>query len=316
MFVKREKTETDRLRKKKRTLIGKNIQDKFKNQLSETLKKLARLDAFDKYFDKTLKNEYQRVIEDHQDLIQTTSNESKLDDLILCDEDIVQLLDDMTHNVNQGTYDERLRNVLSFLKDFQNTSYIRVESFYEGSSSKFSDQLSGITKDIQYKLSKMTHQVKSLNQEMKVLEADNIQKVKSLEDLNKQTIEYKELTRLIQDQHETIEMHNNTVNVLRKSMRSFRLLSQLFSQLSLLDDYYQYLKEDGYIRKLVKKLYRKPESLDVLDNTVDLVEAIQTIKEEIMEVEAVVKPSKKMLFDDVDEDADEAIINKYKEMAQ
>ena len=316
MFVRRDVTETDRLRKKKRVLKGRSVQDKFKDIVQKNLELLSKIDAFNKYFDTDLKVLFTQVQEDLGRLTQTTSNEKILDSMILCGEDLDQLLDDMTHSRSMGTYDKRLNNALKFMGNFNRVAYQRDIQFYETSSSKFSDQLTAVTKDIQYKQSKMTYQVRELADEISVLEKENIRLVQSLQEIHKESFEYKEVTSKVQDYHNTIEMHQNTIKLLRKTMSAFQLLGGLFSQLSIMDEYVQHLKEDGYIRKLVKRLYRRPEELDVLDNTADLTTAIQQIKEEITDVEAIVKPAKKMVFDDIPDDVDDALIEKYKAMGQ
>ena len=316
MFVRRDITEADRLRKKKRVLKGRSVADKFKDILQQNLSLLTKIEAFDRFFDQSLKPAFKQIQENLGRLNQTTSNEQILESMILCHEDLDQLLDDMTHSRSVGTYDKRLKNALDFIANFNRVAYQRDIQFYEESSSKFSDQLTAITKDIQYKQSKMAYQVRELANEIAVLEKENIQLVKSLEDVHKQSFQYKEITSKVQDYHNTIEMNENTVKLLRKSMSAFQLLSGLFSQLTVMDEYVQYLKEDGYIRKLVKRLYRRPEQLDLLDNTADLTEAIQKIKEEVTEVEAIVKPAKKMIFEDIPDDVDESLIEKYKSMGQ
>ncbi len=316
MFVRREVSEADRLRKKIRVLKGKTTADKFKGLLDDVIKKLDQIEAFDRYFESSLKDLYHRVKEDHQDLLQTTSSEKVLTSLILCEEDVDQLLDDMTHTTNQGTYDKRLENILVFLKDFQNVAYERNIVFYEDTGSKFNDQLSGIAKDIQYKISKMTYQMRQLTDEIKTLEKENIKLVQSLDAISKESFEYKDVTHRVQDYHTQIENNENSIKLMRSTMNGFRMMSSLFQQLSMLDEYIHYLKDDGYIRKLVKRLYRKPQELDLLDNTADLVQAVNNIKEEILEVESVVKPAKKMIFDDLADDADASVIEKYKAMAK
>lgn len=316
MFVRREPSEKDRLRKKIRILDGKSTSDKFQALMKTVLVKLNQIEAFDRYFNKELSSLFKRIQEDHTDLLQTTSSEKILESLVLCEEDVDQLLDDMTHTLAQGTYDKRLENILRFLKDFQNVTYERNIVFYEDTGSKFSDQLLGISKDIQYKLSKMTYQIRQMSEEIKTLEKENIQLANSLASINKESYEYKDVTHRIQDFHTQIENNENSIKIIRSTMNGFRMLSSLFQQLSVLDEYIHYLKDDGYVRKLVKRLYRKPQELDLLDNTADLVQAVNAIKEEILEVESVVKPAKKMIFDDLADDADESIIEKYKAMAK
>ena len=316
MFIRREITEADRIKKKVRLLQGKSTQDKFKSLLKEILNKLDRIKEFNRYFNKELNNLFNRVRDDYKDLMQTTSNEKVLEYALLCEEDMDQLLDDMTHGISQSTYDKRLENILVFLKDFNNVHYEREIKFYQESSSKFTDQLQTIHKDIQYKLSKMTYQSRELTNEILTLEKQNIELAKSLSNINKESYQYKDIAHQIQDYHQAIEMNQNAIKLIRKTMTSFSFLSNLFQQLSVLDEYVGYLKEDGYIRKLVKRLYRKPEELDLLENVMDLTEAIYNIKQEIAEVEAIVKPANKMIFDDLEDEADIAIIEKYKAMGQ
>jgi hypothetical protein len=316
MFVRREITEADRIKKKIRLIQGKTTQDKFKNLLKDILDKLDRIHEFDKFFNKELRDLFTRVREDYRDLTQTTSNEKVLQSALLCEEDMDQLLDDMTHNISQSTYDKRLENILLFLKDFNNVHYQREIKFYQESSSKFTDQLQTIHKDIQYKLSKMTYQSREVTNEILTLENQNIQLANSLASVNKESYQYKDIAHQIQDYHQAIEMNQNAIKLMRKSMNSFAFLANLFQQLSVLDEYIGYLKEDGYIRKLVKRLYRKPDELDLLENIMDLTEAIHNIKSEIAEVEAIVKPASKMIFEDLEDEADVAIIEKYKAMGQ
>jgi hypothetical protein len=316
MFVRKEITESDRLRKKVRQIPGRITKDKFKSVMEEVLKKVDRIEAFERYFDPTIAHDFKRLKADYHDLLQTTSNEKILESMILCEEDLDQLLDDMTHGVGAGTYDKRLKNALAFLKDFQSQPYQRDIKFYEESSSKFYEQLESIYKDVQYKLSKMTYQVRQITEEIDAFEKENIRLVSELESINKESYQYKDIAYKIQDFHQNIEMNQSTIQMLRKTMNAFRLLGSLFNQLTLLDEYFKHLKEDGYVRKLVQRLYRKPEELDVLDNTADLTQAIQSIKEEIINVESIVKPAKRMIFEDLEEPADESIIEKYKAMAK
>lgn len=316
MFVRREVTEQDRLRKKVRQLIGRNTKDKFKSLMDEILKKLEKIDAFERYFDGQLKNDFKRVKDDYHDLVQTTSNERILEYMLLCEEDLDQLLDDMTHGIGVSTYDKRLKNALDFLKDFNAKPYQRDIKFYEESSSKFNEQLESVYKDVQYKLSKMTYQVRQMTEEIVTLENENIRLVKELDGINKDSYAYKDIAFKIQDFHQNIEMNQSSIQMVRKTMNAFRLLGSLFNQLVLLDEYFQHLKEDSYIRKLVLRLYRNPQELDLLDNTADLTQAIQEIKEEIINVESIVKPARKMIFEDLEEPADESIIEKYKSMAK
>lgn len=316
MFVKRQQTEVDRLRKAIRHLDGKTTKEKFRSLLKEMLPKLDKVEAFERFFNKELNDTFKRVKEDYKDLVQTTSSESVLESTILCNEDLDQLLEDMLNGVEQGSYDKRLENILFFLKDFQNVAYQRQIKFFEESTSKFNDQLASIAKDIQSKASKMTYQIKQLNEEIATLENENIKLVKKLEAISKESYEYKDVISKIQEYHQTIELNGGSISMLRKTMSSYRLLANLFSQLSLLDEYLTHLKTDGYIRKLVKRLYRKPQELDVLENTVDLTDAVKSIQEEILKVESVIKPAQRMIFEDLNDEVNEDILDKYKSMAK
>jgi hypothetical protein len=316
MFVKRQQTEVDRLRKAIRNLDGKTTKDKFRSLLKEMLPKLDKVEAFERFFNKELNETFKRVKEDYKDLVQTTSSEAVLESTILCSEDLDQLLEDMLNGVEQGTYDKRLENILFFLKDFQNVAYQRQIKFFQESASKFNDQLAAIAKDIQAKVSKMTYQVKELNDEIATLEDENIKLVKRLESISKESYEYKDVISKVQEYHQTIELNGGSISMLRKTMSSYRLLANLFSQLSLLDEYLTQLKTDGYIRKLVKRLYRKPQELDVLENTVDLTDAVKSIQEEILKVESVVKPAQRMIFEELNDEVNQDVLDKYKSMAK
>jgi phage gp29-like protein len=111
-------------------------------------------------------------------------------------------------------------------------------------------------------------------------------------------------------------MLKSNVNLLAKSMDSFKLLASLFENLSLHQSYFNHLKSDGYIRKLVKKLYRNPEKLDVMDNALDLTEALSKIEKEINEVEAIIKPITKAVYGDSDDKFDEDVVKLYQNMAE
>lgn len=316
MFVKKEATERDRIRRKIRLIEGKQTKDKFRHLLSDVLKRLDEAKAYDRQLDPALYEELKRVYEDHRDLLQTTSKESILESLVLVEEDLEALIDDMKHTVAQASYNERLGNILKFLKDFNNTTYRSQVNLYEQASSKLVDQLASITKDLQYKLSRMTHQISQLTDEIKTLEDHNVSLAKTLSDTPQDSYKFKELAARMQEQHQSIELKDGSVSLMRKKASSLRLITHLFDQLTLLEDYHQYLKSDGYIRRLVKKLYRKPDQLDMMDNTADLVEVIQNIKKEIVDVESIVKPAKKMMFEDLEESVDTSLIEKYKSMAK
>lgn len=313
MIIKTQLTEADRLKRKIRNLKGKKTKDKTLSliaSIAQTLHKLKELNRFPK----TQLSNLERVFDDFSQGLNTTSNEEKLKELLIASDDLSQLLDEMIHSQNQATYEKRLDNVLNFFKNFQSQSYARNISFYDETSDKLEDQLKSVSKDIQYKVSKMQYQRRELVEDLTYLEQTNIDLAKQLKGLNKDRTEYKMHAKDIQDNHARIEMNKGSVELLRKSMNAYQLMVDLFDQLALLDHFNKHLKNDGYIRRLIKRLYRKPNELDVLENSTDLIDVLKRIKDEIIQVESMVEPAQKIVFKEAEEVIDEDLIERYMQM--
>lgn len=316
MFFRNKLTLEQQLRQRAKVLKGKTVKEKFLAQLRVTLTKLYEIQQLERINDQKIDQMIDRLRDEYEDQTATTSNENVLFYLLRAHDDVEALLDDMLHQTAMATYRERLLNILGFLSDFNNKPYSEYVKFYEESSGKLVDQLRAVTKDIQYKVSRLNHEIAKTSDEIINLENLNIQRVDELGSLNKASYQFTEIANLISDAHNQIEMLKGSVNLTRKSMTSFNLLARMFDELSLHEDYYHYIKDDGYIRKLVKRLYKHPEELDVMDNMLDLTEALQHIKDEIVEIESMVKPAQKMIFDDPNANYDEDVLKLYQRMSQ
>ena len=316
MFFRNKLTLEQQLRQRAKVLKGKTVKEKFLTQLRVTLTKLYEIQQLERINDQKIDQMIDRLRDEYEDQTATTSNENVLFYLLRAHDDVEALLDDMLHQTAMATYRERLLNILGFLSDFNNKPYSEYVKFYEESSGKLVDQLRAVTKDIQYKVSRLNHDIAKTSDEIINLENLNIQRVDELGSLNKSSYQFTEIANLISDAHNQIEMLKGSVNLTRKSMTNFSLLARMFDELSLHEDYYHYIKDDGYIRKLVKRLYKHPEELDVMDNMLDLTEALQHIKDEIVEIESMVKPAQKMIFDDPNANYDEDVLKLYQRMSQ
>lgn len=316
MFFRNKLTLEQQLRQRAKGLKGKTTKDKFLHQLRLTLNKLYEIQQLERINDKVIDQKIELLRDEYEDQTATTSDEKVLFYLLRAHDDVEALMDDMLHQVAMATYRERMLNVLDFLSDFNNKAYSEYVKFYEESSGKLVDQLRAVTKDIQYKVSRLNHEIAKTSDEIINLENLNINRVDELSSLNKASYQYTEIANLISDAHNQIEMLKGSVNLTRKSMTSFNLLARMFDELSLHEDYYHFIKEDGYIRKIIKRLYKHPEELDVMDNMLDLTEALQHIKDEIVEIESMVKPAQKMIFDDPNANYDEDVLKLYQRMSQ
>lgn len=313
MIIKAPMTDADRLRKKIRNLPGKKTKDKAQSILkilTQHLHKIAELNRYPKALDALLK----RVVDDLNSGFLTTSSEEKLEDLVKASEDLEQLLDDMMHTQAEATYENRLKHLLDYLKDFQAKRYSPAVQFYDESSDKIEDQLKAVSKGIQYRVSKMQYQKKTIVEDITHKEQSNIEKARQLSGLDSNRAEYQVIAKEIEDNHQRIVFNQGSLDLLRKSINSYQLIADLLNQLALLDQYNKHLKGDGYIRRLVKRLYRNPDELEILENTTDLVDVLTQIKNEIMHVESIIKPAQTMVFKDSKDDVDEDVIERYKNM--
>lgn len=313
MIIKSAMTDADRLKKKIRSLKGKDTKSKAKEILNVHLNLLKKISELKRY-PQSLKESLDRVQEELRDGLLTTSSDDKLKDLVKASEDLEQLLDDMMHAQAESTYERRLSHLLVYLKDFQSQKYSPSVSFYDETSDKLEDQLKSVAKDIHYRVAKMQYQRKSIIEDITYKEKENIKNAKALQNMDRNRAEFKAVAKEIEDGHSRITFNQGSLDLLRKTISSYQMLADLLEQLSLLDQYNKHLKGDGYIRRLVKRLYRNPDQLEILEDTTDLVDVLAQIKEEILHVESIIKPSQSMVFKDSKEEVDEDLIKHYMDM--
>lgn len=310
------KSKEQQLRQRASKIKGKTVREKFLVQLREILKVLYKIQELSRIENRQIEAEIDRLRDEYEDQTVTTSSEKTLLYTIAAYDDSVMLLDDMMHQVAVSTYIPRLRNILDFIADFNNKPYDEYVVFYEADSNKLIDRIRAVTKDIQYKVSRLNYEIARNADEIVAMEELNVQRVKDMKQLSKSSYRYTEQANLISDTHNQIEMLKGGINMIRKSASAFGLLARMFEQLTLHEDYFHYIKEDGYIRRLIKRLYKRPEELDVMENILDLTEVLNNLRDEIAEIESIVKPAQKIVFEDANDNFDEDVIRMYERMAE
>lgn len=310
------KSKEQKLRQRASKIKGKTVREKFLVQLREILKVLYKIQELSRIENRQIEAEIDRLRDEYEDQTVTTSSEKTLLYTIAAYDDSVMLLDDMMHQVAVSTYIPRLRNILDFIADFNNKPYDEYVVFYEADSNKLIDRIRAVTKDIQYKVSRLNYEIARNADEIVAMEELNVQRVKDMKQLSKSSYRYTEQANLISDTHNQIEMLKGGINMIRKSASAFGLLARMFEQLTLHEDYFHYIKEDGYIRRLIKRLYKRPEELDVMENILDLTEVLNNLRDEIAEIESIVKPAQKIVFEDANDNFDEDVIRMYERMAE
>lgn len=310
------KSKEQQLRQRASKIKGKTVREKFLVQLREILKVLYKIQELSRIENRQIEAEIDRLRDEYEDQTVTTSSEKTLLYTIAAYDDAVMLLDDMMHQVAVSTYIPRLRNILDFIADFNNKPYDEYVVFYEADSNKLIDRIRAVTKDIQYKVSRLNYEIARNADEIVAMEELNVQRVKDMKQLSKSSYRYTEQANLISDTHNQIEMLKGGINMIRKSASTFGLLARMFEQLTLHEDYFHYIKEDGYIRRLIKRLYKRPEELDVMENILDLTEVLNNLRDEIAEIESIVKPAQKIVFEDANDNFDEDVIRMYERMAE
>jgi phosphoglycerate-specific signal transduction histidine kinase len=310
------KSKEQLLRQRASKIKGKTVREKFLIQLKEILKVLYKIQELSRIENRQIEAEIDRLRDEYEDQTVTTSSEKTLLYTIAAYDDAVILLDDMMHQVAVSTYIPRLRNILDFIGDFNNKPYDEYVVFYEADSNKLIDRIRAVTKDIQYKVSRLNYEIARNADEIVAMEELNIQRIKEMKQLSKSSYRYTEMANLISDTHNQIEMLKGSINMIRKSASAFGLLARMFEQLTLHEDYFHYIKEDGYIRRLIKRLYKRPEELDVMENILDLTEVLNNLRDEIAEIESIVKPAQKIVFEDANDNFDEDVIRLYERMAE
>jgi hypothetical protein len=316
MLFRGAKTKEQELRRRANKIKGKSVREKFSWQLKETLKVLYKIRELGRIEDSLIEKEIDRIRDEYEDQTITSSSEKVLYYSIECFDEVSKLLDDMIHQVAIASYLPRLRNILDFVGDFNNKSFDEYVVFYEADSNKLIDRVRAVTKDVQYKVSRLNYEIAEQSKEVIAYEDINVERIKEMKDYSKASYRYISLANLVSDSHNQIEMLKSSVNMLRKSASSFELLSRMLSELTLHEDYFHHIKEDGYIKRLIKRLYKKPHELDVMDNILDLTETLTSLKDEITEIESIVQPTKKMVFEDPNNDFDEDVMRFYERMSE
>ena len=315
MFIRGELTKEQELNRKAKTLEGKTTKDKFERLLQKLNDVLKSIQALKPTLSKNSVQQLGSSIQSLNDNRMTTSDIKKLHELIECHEDAQILLEDMKLSRNVASYDARLMNILEFANSFSTVTYSSRITFYEDKASNLQLMLSEVLKALQYRSSKLQFQINQTRDEILHLENQAVEKVKELELLSKQSYAYKDTSLQVIDIDKRIEMLKNTSNLLRKTFESIQFLAQLFEQLLLLDDYVKVLREDSETISLIKKLYRNIENIDVLESMLNLTEIIEKLKEEILEVNSLVKPAQRLIFDNTEEEIDESVLAKYQGMS-
>lgn len=316
MLFRGNKTKEQELRRRANKIKGRNVREKFQWQLKETLKVLYKIKELDRIENDRIEKEIDRLRDEYEDQTVTTSEEKTLLYVIACYDDAQLLLDDMMHQVAMASYVPRLRNILDFIGDFNNKPFDDYVVFYEAESDKIIDRVRAVTKDVQYKVSRLNYETSKYSDEIISFEDLNVQRIKVMKELSKSSYRYTEQANLVSDTHNQIEMLKGSINMLRKSAAAFGFLARMLEQLTLHEDYFHYIKEDGHIRRLIKRLYKKPQELDVMDNILELTEVLNNLRDEIAEIESIVKPAQKIVFEDSNNDFDEDVIRLYERMAQ
>ena len=316
MFIRGQLTKEQELKKMKRDLKGKNTKDKFKSLIESVTQKLHKITELDHFLKPDQKTVIGRLIDELSDQTVTTSSDKILLDMIECSEDISTLLEDMKLNQNPSTYEKRLDNALDFIGSYGTKRYSSTVSFYQDKSSRLEDQIKSISKDIQYKSSKMNHKIRKDSDEIIFLEKTNLDLFKKSEEHPKGSFQFKAIANEMVSHDQNIEMIKSGITLLTKNVHSMMLLGKLFEQLAIHEEYYKHLKLNGYTQRLIRKLYRKPDELDVMENTLDLAEVLVNIKEEIGEAESIIKPAKRMILEEEDNQASDDVMSKYKNMSK
>ncbi len=317
MFIVGKPTKEQQIKFKVKDLKGKDTKSKFTNLLKLVLEDVTKVVESKRVNDKNQLADLKKILNQYSDNVETSSNEKVLHSMIYCHDDLKVLLDEMLRNINAATYSNRLSKIIGFIKDYNGNSYIPdLDPFAEEDQSKIQNQLKSVIRDIEVKMGKLDNDVEKKSEQILFLENANTRLAQDLENVDKGSFKYKETANKLTYNHREIETLSSQAGLLRKSLESFKMLTSLLSSIATQDKYFDYLKENGYLRKLIKRLYKRPDQIDVMDNSLDLTEALVRIKEEIVEVQSVVKPISKKAFKDDEEVLDDELVEKYKKMGK
>ncbi len=314
MFIKSELTKDQLLKRKEKTLPGKDVKSKFKACMSECIETLKNIQSLKSHLADEVLSNLSKAIQYLESTNITTSDRLKLFELMVCLQDTNELWDDMKHHVQPSTYAERLKNILDFTQNFSTQSYQSRRIFYQDKKSSLEDQIEAILKVTRYKSAKLEYQLSKTVDEIRYLESSAKEKAQNIANMSKQSFDYQDQSQQIMLLDQKIRMHQGNLNLARKTKKSFDFLNQIFEQLTLLEAYTKSLKQNGPTVKLIKKLYKQPETIEVLETTLDLTEVLELIKQEIHEIDAIIEPAQRMVLKDNETIVDDDLIAKYQNL--
>jgi exonuclease VII small subunit len=295
---------------------GKDNKAKFKSLMEQILKVLQDIKDFDKYYDKNVKSQIASLMLDYEDNLIVSSNQKTLFFMVEVLDDLTQLYDDMIFHIESHTYDERLKKTVEFLSDFNHKSYQKNRKFYEDTDDTLTNRIRQVSKTIHYKVGKLESTLNDLSKHVQLLESQNIDYAKTLKKVKKGTHQYSETAAKLTDNHKQIDYQTGVIKLTRKTKNSYELIANMFDQLAMFEEYQKNLKNDGYIRRLIRKLYRHPEQLDLMDNTADLADILTRIKDEINTIESIASPAQKMVFGETSDNIDDDAVATYMDLAE
>ncbi|MFW6299063.1 MAG: hypothetical protein ACOC14_05215 [Bacillota bacterium] len=313
MFVKGELSRSRALKRRKRNIKGKTIKQKFSALMPEVIDELKTLRPFMETMPASTLKKYDDLIEEKTHNKQLTNSEDALDSLIECYDDIKTLKDDLKHGEQKHTHEERLLNILTFLRDFHSTLYTPFKPAYDDEASEIGKQINAVAKTFKLKTAKLEDAMRKKEDEMLFYERENKSLADALQDLSSQSVDYTTKASKIKANHKTISALKSHLSTLRKNRAIMENLARMFEQLAINEAYHNNLKAEGPIKKLIRKIDRNPDSLDIMNDTAELTETLQAMKEELSELHSMVEPAQRMAFDE-EEAVDEDLISQYQSM--
>jgi len=184
MLFKGNKTKEQQLRRRANQIKGRTVREKFAWQLKEILKVLYKIKELDRIENVSIEKAIDRLRDEYEDQTVTTSEEKTLLYAIACFDDSKQLLDDMMHQVAGASYVPRLQNIINFVADFNNKPYDEYVVFYEATSDKLIDRVKAVTKDVQYKVSRLNYEIAKQSDEVISYEDINVQRIKAMKEFS------------------------------------------------------------------------------------------------------------------------------------
>jgi len=316
MFIRTQPTKEQNLNRKIKSLKGKNTSEKFELLLANVIELLIKIKSLSKFSNKEIHNKIKNIVNQYSDNLETTSNKSVLKNMIYCSEDLQILFEDMTYEIDSATFDYRLTDCIDFISNFSSKSYIQKIEIYKGNPTKVQNQLKSIIREIRYQIGKQNYQVSEVKKNIVSLENINISIANKLNNLSQNSFEYRVSAEDIQSNDNAITVAATKIIPIQKNIESLKLIVNLFESLLIQDENLDNLKDNGYIRKLIRKLYKHPEKLNVIENSLDITEALISVRDEINSISELAKPLNKNAFEDTSDPINDSTIDKYKSMSK